>query len=297
VSLLEARLRRLLGPRLRPWLDRGLARLGFDVVRRDAYSPVPEVPPPDDPAWGRVATLAGLELDTDAQLARLEGEMAPWLAELLPPREPPLGARLDDPYFGGLDALALWATVRALRPARTLEIGAGNSTRLLLGALDANGAGELASVDPDPRPTAESFRHPRWRLDRRSANALPLAAFESLAPGDLLFVDSSHTVKRGSEVNRLVLEVLPRLAAGVVVHVHDVFLPWDYPRAWFVRGTYLAEQYLLHAYLVENPRWEIRLAVHALWREHGERLARRLPGVELARDDGHGATSLWLRRR
>lgn len=297
MSPLEAWLRRRFGSRLRPWLDRSAARLGFDLVRRSPYSPVPEVPPPGNPAWGRVATLVGLDFDLAGQLERFERRLAPYFPELAPPREPPLGARLDDPFFAGLDALTLWATVRILRPARVLELGAGNSTRLLLGALDANGTGALTSLDPDPRRTAEGLRHPRWTLERLSANALPLAAFESLAPGDLLFVDSSHAVKRGSEVNRLLLEVLPRLAAGVVVHVHDVFLPWDYPRAWFARGTYLAEQYLLHAYLVENPRWEILLANHALWREHGERLARRLPGVVLASEDGHGATSIWLLRR
>lgn len=282
--------------RLEPIAGRFASWLGFDLVRRTPYSPVPDVPGPEAAAWSRPSALAGWSLDLERQLTRVEERLAPWFAEIAPPRIPPFGVKLDNGYFAGLDALLLWATLRELRPARVLELGAGHSTLFVLGALDANGTGTLTSVDPSPRLPASALAHPRLTLEQRSANETPLASFVELSAGDVLFVDTTHTVKRGSEVNRLILDVLPRLAAGVVVQIHDVFLPWDYPRQWFVRGTYLAEQYLVQAYLAENPHWEVLAASQALWRTAGERLRRLAPDVDLVPRPGHGASSLWLRR-
>ncbi len=290
------RIPRPLRPPLKRLADR-LARLaGYDLVWRGVYSPVPEVPPPDSPEWGRVFSLAGLDFDLARQLAWVERVAAPWFGEIAPPRQPPFGIQLDNRWYGHLDALLLWGAVRGLRPARVLELGAGHSTLLMLGALEANGAGAIESVDPEPRLPAASLAHPRLALERRSARELPLDRFLALGAGDLLFVDTSHTVKRGSEVVRLVLEVLPRLAPGVVVHFHDIHFPWDYPRELFARGTYLAEQYLVQAYLAENPHWRILAAADALARTFPAELGALAPGVALAASAGHGASALWLER-
>jgi hypothetical protein len=109
-----------------------------------------------------------------------------------------------------------------------------------------------------------------------------------------LFIDSSHTVKRGSEVNFLVLEVLPRLPDGVFVHFHDIFLPYDYPQKWLRRGTFLAEQYLVHAFLIGNPDFEVLLATHSLFRGRGDELCAALPPLPTGM---LAPASLWLRRR
>ena len=93
----------------------------------------------------------------------------------------------------------------------------------------------------------------------------------------------------------LILEVLPRLRHGVVVHFHDIFLPFEYPRAWFERGTHLSEQYLLHAFLLGNPGYEVRLAVHALCREHPEHMVRAIPSVQAPEE--HYSSAFWLVRR
>jgi len=90
-----------------------------------------------------------------------------------------------------------------------------------------------------------------------------------------------------------VLEVLPRLRRGVVVHFHDVFLPFDYPREWFVRGTFLAEQYLLHAFLVHNPTYEVIFAAHAVARDHFDMLQAIVPCLS---PGPPGPAALWLRR-
>lgn len=276
------------------------ARRGFDLVRLSPYSPVPDIPPADSPEWGPKHTLAGLRVDTVAQLAWLARELGPWLGE--PPGALGDGAgdafRPDNGYYSGLDAAVLHAMVRSLRPHRVIEVGAGYSTMVLAGAAARNAAEgapcAVLSIDPEPRSELPGSVAAAVGRVRRPATEVPLEVFASLANGDVLFVDSSHTAKRGSEVNFLVLEVLPRLRPGVVVHFHDVFLPWDYPREWFVRGTYLAEQYLVHAYLVENPCWDVLFAAHAVARRHRDEVQALVPSL---RPGPPGPAALWLRRR
>jgi hypothetical protein len=144
-------------------------------------------------------------------------------------------------------------------------------------------------VDPEPRiPPPLSAEHLA-----QPAQELAFDRFLELRDGDVLFVDTTHTVKLGSEVNRIVLDVLPRLAPGVAIHFHDIFLPYEYPRAFVAGGAYLTEQYLLHAYLCENQSYDIGLALHALARDRKSELGRLL---NLGSDQGLGPSAFWIRR-
>ena len=280
-------------------IDRIGPRLGRDVVPRNMYSPVPEVPPPAWEGWRRPHPLPGLRLDLDRQLRYLERELGTYLREFRPPAAP--GRRgeyhLDNGYYFRGDAEVLYATIRRHRPRRILELGGGFSTLVCAEACAANvGEGhpvEMRSLDPDPRIPLPG----RWagtvECERADARDLPLEAFLALDASDVLFIDTSHTVKLGSEVNRLVLEVLPRLRPGVLVHFHDIFLPYDYPRPWLERRTYLNEQYLVHALLVENPNWEVVVSLHALARERTQELQRSIPSFT---GDEPLPSALWLRR-
>jgi hypothetical protein len=117
--------------------------------------------------------------------------------------------------------------------------------------------------------------------------------FDALRADDVLFVDSTHTVKLGSDVNFVILEVLPRLHAGVLVHFHDIFLPWEYPRSWFTEMQYFwAEQYLLQAFLAFNAEFEVMIPGQAVAREYPERLCRVIPSFA----EGASPGSMWLRR-
>jgi hypothetical protein len=290
--------------RARLLLDRALRvtaeRLGFDVIRRSPYSPVPLLPPPGSSEWGPKHSLVGLGMDSGRQLEWLRLHLGPYLAEPLWPADRPAGGGffLRNGYYGGIDAMLLHALVRHVRPRCIIEVGGGHSTLVLAEACRRNAADgspcALQSIDPEPRRPLPHELARSVRLDRRSAAEVPLVDFEGLRPGDILFIDSSHTIKRGSEVNFLVLEVLPRLEPGVLVHFHDIFLPYDYPRAWFQRGTYLGEQYLVHAFLLGNPEFEVLLAAHALFRGHGEELRACLPPLPTGMLD---PAALWLRKR
>ncbi len=198
--------------------------------------------------------------------------------------------RFDQAWFPTLDACAAYALVRDLVPRRIVEIGSGHSTRFLARALaDADINADLVAIDPAPRADISSL--PRVRLIPRTVHDAELAMFASLASADVLFIDSSHVLMPGSDVDFLLNRVLPELPAGVVVHIHDVLLPDDYPRAWAWRNY--NEQLAIMPLLTCG--WTVLFASHFA----RTRLADRLAGSVAATLPGHRAafpTSLWLRK-
>jgi predicted O-methyltransferase YrrM len=151
-------------------------------------------------------------------------------------------------FFKSPDAEILYLMVRSLRPRRIVEVGSGNSTRIIRQAIsDARLAVEHVAIDPAPRSDIAGLVN-RMLLSRfEHVDAEKVTA--QLAPNDILFIDSSHEVKCGNDVARLFCVTLPSLADGVVVHVHDVFLPFDYPEPFNEIGSGWGEQYLLEIFL------------------------------------------------
>jgi predicted O-methyltransferase YrrM len=276
--------------------------LGADVLPRNMYSPVPAAPAAEH--WSTPKELAGLRLDAEAQLAWAERELRAPLAEFDPPREPtgtPGEFHLWNTWYEGPDAQLLWAMVRHLRPRRVLEMGAGYSTLVTAAACAANerdgDPARFVSVDPEPRMELDQGIEGLSSVEEMSTTELPLERFDEFDSGDVLFVDTSHVVKMGSEVNYLVLEVLPRLRPGVFVHFHDIFLPYEYPRKWFERGAYLSEQYLVQAFLAHNSDYEVVFAAHAVAQAHHRRLAALLCSLDEPRpSDYAGPAAFWIRR-
>jgi predicted O-methyltransferase YrrM len=284
---------------MRTALKRGADVLGFDLVRQHFYSPIPDWRRVPEAAWTRPSPLRGVRWDLDAQLAALE-DLAQWLAEFSAPRAAPDGDvayHYDNGFFSGVDADVLHAMIRRHRPRRVVELGSGFSSLVIAGALARNRAdghdGCHDVFDPYARPDLQDAIRRGSELHLVSATDVAEEVFTSLGPGDVLFVDTTHTVKLASDVNAIVLDVLPLLQPGVLVHFHDVFLPYEYPRAWFEElEVYWAEQYLLQAFLAFNDAWEVVLGVHALVRERPERVRALVPGFAAGRHPG----SFWLRR-
>lgn len=156
--------------------------------------------------------------------------------------------------FSYSDAMAYYCMVRHARPAMILEIGAGFSTLVALEALEANGAGAIHCIEPFPREFLRKKRE--VALHEVPVQELPPEFFNDLLKdGDVLFIDSTHTVKSGSDCLHIYLRLLPQLRRRLLVHVHDVFLPFGMPREWLLeKQLYWTEQYLLLAFLVDNPR-------------------------------------------
>lgn len=148
-----------------------------------------------------------------------------------------------NPWFSGLDLAALHMFVATHRPARYLEIGSGTSTKIARHAARTGGhALNIVSIDPSPRSEINALCD---RVVREPVENVAGALFDDLSHGDILFIDNSHRVFTNSDSVVLLLEVLPRLKPGVLVHIHDIWLPYDYPPEWSSR--YYSEQYLLAA--------------------------------------------------
>ena len=199
-------------------------------------------------------------------------------------------ARFDQDWFPRLDAAAAYALVRRERPRLIVEIGSGHSTRFLAQAVaDGRIGTEIVCIDPAPRASlgALDVRHERRRL----ADVDP-ALFRAFHAGDILFIDSSHIAMPGTDVDRLFLDILPRLPGGVLVHIHDILLPDAYPLEWRWRGY---NEGLLAGALIQGRGYEIVFASHYVVTERSHMIAGgvvpRLPLVPGARE-----TSLWLRK-
>jgi methyltransferase family protein len=269
-----------------------------DLVPRGVYSPVPkadEIPPA---LLEKPSELRGIQWDLDAQLRFAETRLAPYIHELdVPIHDPGEPGRffIDNRLYEAVDAHFAYAMVRLLRPRRIVELGSGYSTLLLASAVQANAAEgvetRLESFDPYPTGVVPEGLAGLADYRRLKAQAVPLTEFEALRDGDVLFVDTTHVVRTGGDVNAVVLRVLPSLAPGVHVHFHDVFLPYEYHRAWVEDGPWFTEQYLLQAFLALNPAYEVVLGAHALLRERRERLEALVPSLG---DDQ--PSSFWIRR-
>ena len=279
-------------------------RHGYSVIAHGPGSPVPFVPEADDPTWSRRSSLMGVQFDLTSQLAFIEGDLATYIQEF---DQQVRGPEIDvwNKLYKAGDAEVLYALLRHLRPKQVLEIGSGNSTLIAGAAMAANrrdgSPGDLVAVDPfptvalDARPTLrkEGGATGWWvdavpgratpvdglsRVERTECQALPLERFEALQAGDVLFIDTTHIVKLNSEVNWLVLEVLPRLAPGVWVHFHDIHLPYEYPHYYYLLAGFLTEQYLLQAFLTGSA-WRVEVALAALFRDRHDELVELIPSL------------------
>ena len=277
----------------RAWNARGVLPVPFHY-----YHPVfdPEALPPS--VWTRESSLAAVDLRVEQQLQLVD--QFRYCDEL---RRFPLhgkagsGFRYLNGMFGPGDAEILYSVIRHFRPRRMIEIGSGNSTLLAKAALDLNRAeghhAEHICIEPYSAPWLADLG--LTQLIRERVETLDPAFFQQLDNNDILFIDSSHVVRTGGDVVFEYLEVVPRLRPGVLVHVHDIFLPFEYPLVWpRDMKMFWTEQYLVQAFLAFNAEFEIVLAVSYLNAHHREALARAAPIY--AEQRGARPASLWIRR-
>jgi hypothetical protein len=258
-----------------------IGQTGFDLTRRHFYSPIPQSLPTN---WDEANPMHGITMNLDTQLEWVRSNAAP-LEEFMPPMQ--IGASYRFEYangsFGNGDADLLYGLVRTTHPKRITELGSGHSSVVIRMALTRNSSeGATCAYEVyDPYPT-DHLTGTEYEMTPMplSAEDVPEAAFTKLSAGDILFVDTTHTVKIAGDVVRLVRDILPILAPGVLVHFHDIFLPYEYPREFFTENEYYwAEQYLLQAFLAFNTQWEIRAALHALFRDRKLELSTVIPRV------------------
>jgi len=267
---------------------------GIHVTPVHFYSPIPNTAELPASIWTNESPLSGIDMNDRGQLKLLaacqryqdEYNALPQDATGAPER-----FFLRNPMFGGTDALVLYAMVRHFKPRSIIEVGSGFSTRLFVEAASLNGPTDILCIEPYPEPVLRQRRLPVELIERRVQD-VALATFERLEAGDFLFIDSSHVLRIGGDVSYLLLEVLPILKPGVIVQVHDIFLPRQPPREWVVdQLRFWSEQDLLQAFLAFNRAFEVLLSNAYLALRHEAVLREAFP-----RADWWGGGSFWIRR-
>lgn len=265
------------------------------------YSPVVDTTALEkeaDRVWPVTPETLGIDFNEEEQLR--------WIAEVLPRHLPafdyPETLNSQDPVhtfhhgntqFSGLDARMLFSFLREFRPRHMIEVGSGFSSLL---TADVNrrflgGCLDFTCIEPYPRDFLRESVLGITRLIETRVQDVSLETFDVLVEGDVLFIDSSHVAKTGSDVNFIFLQVLPRLKPGVVIHIHDIFLPQDYPKEWVLgEGRSWNEQYLVQTLLMYSTGFQILFGsayCHARLRSE---MTRALNG------QFWGGGSLWLRK-
>ena len=243
-----------------------------------------------------VGDLAGIDIDLDAMVAF-------WDANLTFIKTTPFTVAKDparrffydgSPYPWG-DAIMLRAMIGHYRPQRVIEIGSGFSTACMLDSADECGHGDmrLTCIEPYPDRLHSLLRpadYGRVEVIPALVQDVALDRFDVLGPGDMLFIDSTHVLKTGSDVHFELFSILPRLRPGVLVHVHDCPFPFEYPEKWVFELNYSwNEAYALRAFLMYNNSFEITFWNSAMARAHPAKLLADSPDFM-----NNAGTSIWL---
>lgn len=204
--------------------------------------------------------------------------------------------RMANDQYPAMDAWVLEGMLRHLEPKRMIEIGSGYSSLVTarVNREHFGGAMRFTCIEPYPRQFLLDGVDGVSDLRVEKVQDTPLEVFAELEAGDVLFVDTAHTVKTGGDVVWIFSEVLPRLAPGVVVHIHDAFVPGEYPEQWVLEGWGWNEIYLINAFLAFNAGYEVLYGVHWMYENEPGLVEGAFPGHLSA--PGRGA-ALWMRRR
>ena len=239
--------------------------------------------------------MLGIDLNLAGQLDMLQ-KLSPFWHQSLFTNEPTPANRYytNNPAFGSSDAFSLHGMIRHFKPKRLIEVGSGLSSCVTLDVNEqhCNNAIELTFIEPYPDLLKRLMRKEdlaRHTIMPSRLQDVPLDVFAKLQADDILFIDSTHVSKLNSDVNYLFFEILPRLATGVIVHVHDIFYPFDYPREWVLEGRSWNEAYVLRSFLQYNQKFEIIFFNNYLQTQQAQLFRDALPGLDL------NGGSIWLR--
>jgi predicted O-methyltransferase YrrM len=251
-------------------------------------------------ARGMPQAMEGIAIDR-AEMVRTWHKLLPLILSSPFKEKPGAGFRyaLENPYYSWGDGNVLQAMIRLYRPNRITEIGSGWSSVCMNDTINhyLDGSCELTCIEAHPERLhgllGNEAPQGNVRIWERRVQEVPAEAFDGLAAGDILFIDSSHVLRTGSDVWYELCEILPRIACGVLVHIHDVFWPFEYPRHWVVNeNRSWNELYAVRAFLTQNERWSIVMFSSFMAQIERELIERTYPDFYR-----RPAAALWLQRR
>lgn len=271
-------------------------KFGVHLMPTHFYSPVPVASQvPDSVFELDLLNSPALPLNIEKQRERFKdfGKYSSELSKIS--FEPRTDAySWENSAFGSIDATVYHGMIRSVRPARIIEIGSGYSTMIATEAAKLNGSTRVTSVEP--YPMASLTANSSIDLIEKFIQDVDLSVFDELVANDVLFVDSTHVSRVGSDVNHIFARILPRLKPGVYVHFHDIFLPFEYPKYW-IKDSHLFwnEQYMLQNFLAFNSEFET-VATNFYWLKTDPQFLLECFPVFSERNLA-GAGSFWIRRR
>jgi hypothetical protein len=268
------------------------------------YSPLPDIQKLLDtvPSWYKPGCFEGIDWNLDKQKSFLKkcGNYQKELSSLFSFNE--ITRNGYGAGYGEVEAHLLFGAIRHLKPKKVIEIGAGVSTYFTLSALKKNGQdsgikGDMICVEPYPSDKIKDLAKKQdIRLEALEAEKLDPGFFNCLESGDILFIDTSHVLKVANDIAYIYSEILPRLAKGVIIHIHDIMFP--YPTCppfhpLFKLSLLWNESLLMKAFLMFNPCFEILCCQSYLHEYHPQVLKENLPVYDPQK---HFPASLWIHR-
>jgi hypothetical protein len=272
-------------------------RHGFHVTPVHFYQPIPDTQSLPESLWNRPSELVGIDMNDAMQLDLLRNHFPKFRHEYDQFPTEPTGEsgrfHFSNGFFDGTDALVAYCMIRHFQPRLIIEVGSGFSSLVAAEAIAKNNNSALICVEPFPVDFLRQGFPGLHSLIEKKVQDINLEFFSQLESADILFIDSSHTVKIGGDVNYLFLEVLPRLKPGVIVHVHDIFLPFEYRRDWVMEEfRFWTEQYLLQAFLSFNSEFEVLMANSYVAHRYMKDLK-----ATFMNSPWWGGGSFWMRRK
>lgn len=266
-----------------PYCRKMLLKIGILPIRDHYYEPLFHPRHLRYPL-SQKRNLSGINWDEEGQLGVLS--QMNFAHEINAGQEPSNDTEFsfgNNSYEEG-DADFWYNIIRLRKPKRIIEIGSGHSTKIARLAIEKNKEEnkdyhcEHICIEPYEMPWLEKLN---IDIVRKKVEEIDVTFFQTLTANDILFVDSSHIIRPQGDVLYVFLEILPVLNTGVIVHVHDIFTPNDYPADWFFRyGLLWNEQYLLEAFLTHNQQWKVLAGLHFLQRYHPEKMKAHFPNIK-----------------
>lgn len=279
-------------------------KMGIHITPNHFYFPIPDTRNLKNELWLKHSDMIGININDEMQINLLSEFCSKFKKEYdkfpINQTEIPYKYFVTNNFFRVVDGEIYYCMIRFFKPKKIIEVGGGYSTYIAAEAILKNKKedgkeSELIVIDPYPNKLLkEGFPGLTKVIETKTEN-IKISQFQELQENDILFIDTSHVIKIGNDVQYLYSEVLPRINKGVLVHIHDIFLPGHYPKEWVMERTcFWNEQYLLQAFLTYNNKFEIVLSNSYLHRKHQDILENMFRTYNAR---GISPSSFWIKRR
>ena len=281
-----------------------LQKMGINITLNNFYSPIPDISTLNNEIWQRKSELLGINLNEENQIKLLKYFLLEYKNECdkIPLKKTSISYEffLKNGSFQFVDACILYCMIRHYKPKKIFEIGSGNSTYLcakglLHNQMETGYLGKLIAIDPYPNNVVKKGFPGFYKLYTSKLEDIDLSFFNHLEENDILLIDSTHVLKIGGDVKYLYLDLIPRLKKGVLIHIHDIFLPFEYPKEWIYKYLlFWNEQYLFQAFMTYNDAFEVIWAGNFMGSRHMDKLHKMFTTFDPTKVK---KTSFWIKKK